>query len=88
MSTITVFRKWKKGGQVIALFPEMNYRSGDTNIGMCMSYASTGQHGEADYDGVVRASVPAEEHEYEDLAMELSSLGYTLDIRHKKPLLC
>lgn len=85
-STITIFRVWKDSGQVIALFPGLNYDTGDANYGMCMSYEHVGQHGEADYDGVVRASRPAQDHEIEDLEFELRSLGYVLDIRQRKPL--
>ena len=86
--TTVIFRTWKDTKTVIALFPGMNYESGDTNRGMCMSYEQIGQHGEADYDGVIRGTVPSEQHEYEDLHLELVSLGYDLDVRTKKPVLC
>ena len=86
--TTVVFRTWKDTGTVIALFPGLNQESGDANRGMCMSYEHVGQHGEADYDGVIRSTVPSEDHEYEDLHLELVTLGYELDIRVKKPIGC
>lgn len=86
MSTVTIFRRWKDSGTVIALFPFLDYNSGDASYGMCMSYEHVGQHGEADYDHVIKATLPASETDYEDLADELTALGYELDIRAKRPL--
>lgn len=70
--TKVVFRKWKEG-DVIALFPDEpcsrhNYTT--------TSYMHTGQHGAADYTGVIAATQPACEHEYQDLLAELKSIGY------------
>ena len=84
--TIVVFRTWKDTGDVIALFPGLNYESGDANFGHCMSFEHVGQHGEADYEGVVAATRPATEQEYEDFAAELEDLGYRLKIVRKKPI--
>ena len=85
MKTIAVFRKYPEG-EVIALFPFLNEESGDANRGMCMSYMHVGQHGETDYDGVIRCTKPAADWEVEDLAGELAGIGYELDIRARKPL--
>ena len=79
--TLVVFRVWKDTGEVIALFPAMQEPGY-----LCGSYARVGQHGAADYEGVVAQSRPATEEEYEDLHGELESLGYRLDVRKKKPI--
>jgi hypothetical protein len=79
--TIVVFRTWRDTGEVIALFPGLP-EPGD----MVSSYMHTGQHSAADYAGVVAATRPATEQEYEDLAEELEDRGYRLCIRKKKPL--
>jgi hypothetical protein len=76
--TITVFRKYKEG-DVIALFPEdkgNNYR--------VSCYQQVGQHGEADYHGVVRSTKPALPHEYADLKRELQGHPYHYNIEARK----
>jgi len=78
MKTIVIFRKWKDGGDIIALMPEV---PSDTRGFYCESYQHIGQHSGADYRGCIAASVPAKPREYRDLARELRRLGYTLDIR-------
>ncbi|MFA5307589.1 MAG: hypothetical protein WC365_09130 [Candidatus Babeliales bacterium] len=75
---IVVFRMWK--GEVIALFPFM-----DENEGLVNSYMHIGQHGAADYHGIVKASKPATPDEYKDLQEELTSIGYNLKIYKRKP---
>ena len=79
--TLVVFRYWHKPKDhhgVIALFPEVEHR-----WPLCNSYEHVGQHGGADYSGVVAATRPASESEYRDLKEELESLGYNLLIRTK-----
>lgn len=39
-----------------------------------------GQHGAADYAGVIADTSPAQENEYKDLLNELKAIGYT-DLR-------
>lgn len=78
-----VFRIFSDG-QVIALFPEeSDLRSGET-----MSYMHIGQHGGADYHGVIRQSKPATESQYRPLLHELKSIGYdNLEVRKKSKLI-
>ncbi len=84
--TVVIFRKFKDDGSIIALFPELDYESGHANWGKVQSYMHVGQHGEADYANVVTLTTPAQEHEYEDLAEELASIGYNLRILARKPM--
>jgi hypothetical protein len=70
-----VLRRWRDTGTVIALFPEM---PADYQGRYCDSYEHIGQHGAADYYGVIRATVPVGAKEYADLAEELRRIGYNL----------
>lgn len=78
--TTVVFRKWKDGGTVIALFP---YQKGDTTGRYCDSYEHVGQHGNADYCGVLAVTVPATEEEAKPLKKELESIGYRLKVQSR-----
>jgi len=73
-----VFRRWKEG-DVIALFPDQPEGRGLVN-----SYQHVGQHGAADYRGVVRDTKPAKPVEYRALLRELKSIGYTPCVRRKQ----
>jgi len=68
-----VFRKWRDTGSVIALFPEIPT---DLQGWYCEAYEHVGQHGGADYHGVIRATRPAKPTEYRSLANELDGIGY------------
>lgn len=68
--TKVIFRKFKQGGDIIALFPEQTSRL------MVSSYMHVGQHSDADYNGVIAATIPAKESEYTELLAELKSIGY------------
>ena len=70
--TKVVFRKWKNG-DIIALFPDEPW---DQNGYMVTSYMHIGQHGAADYAGVIASTQPAREDEYRDLLAELEQIGY------------
>lgn len=72
---VVVFRKWRDSGDIIALFPEL---PADLFGRFCDSYEHIGQHGGADYDGVVRHTVSATAAEAEPLAKELTQIGYQL----------
>jgi len=72
---VVVFRKWKDGFGVIALFPEI---PADLYGRYCESYEHVGQHGGTDYWGVVMNSRPANEEESADLEEELRIIGYRL----------
>jgi hypothetical protein len=67
-----IFRVFKSGmKEVIALFPEV---VADNYPPHCLSYMHVGQHGAADYDGVIRGSRPATPEESAPLRRELESL--------------
>jgi hypothetical protein len=74
-SDIVVFRKWKENGDVIALFPEL---PADLYGEYCDAYEHVGQHGGADYFGVVQHTKPCSIEESADLATELRRIGYRL----------
>lgn len=71
--TKVVFRKWNNG-QIIALFP---YEPWSRHGYMTTSYMHTGQHGAADYAGVISKTTLPCEHEYQELLNELRSIGYS-----------
>ena len=70
-----VFRRWKDCKTIIALFPEL---PADVFGEFCDAYEHVGQHGGADYRGVIRATTPVELVEATDLAEELERIGYNL----------
>ena len=72
---VVVFRRWKDSGDIIALFPEI---PADIFGRYCQSYMHIGQHGGADFHGVIQATMPVELHEAEDLTEELEQIGYNL----------
>lgn len=77
--TITIFRKFKDGGDIIALFPAEEW----DNEGNCSSYMHIGQHGAAHYQGMIEATTAATPAEYASLKTELESIGYNLKIQKK-----
>lgn len=77
--TSVVFRKYPDG-DIIALFPEVD--EGNYKIS---SYMHVGQHGAADYEGVVESTKLATPEEYADLKRELEYVyGYNFKIYKKK----
>jgi hypothetical protein len=72
---LVVFRRWKDCGTVIALFPEI---PADIHGSFCEAYEHVGQHGGADFHGVIQATVPVQPVEAADLAEELARIGYNL----------
>ena len=54
-SIIVIYRKWRDDAEIIALFPEI---PSDVFGWYCESYMHLGQHSRADYNGVIRATVP------------------------------
>lgn len=80
--TVVVFRVWNRGGEVVALFPEL---PGSPDPLTCLSYERSGQHGPA-ITTIVRGSTrPATTSEYTPLLRELESIGYTLIVQDKFP---
>ena len=75
-STDVIFRKYKKGGDIIALFPYMV----ENGRGDVMSYEKIGQHAGANYDAVMTMTKPATKTQYKPLAVELTQIGYKLKV--------
>jgi len=74
-----IFRKWNKGGAIIAILPDEPTR-GYPIVG---AYEHVGQHGDADYWGILERTKPAQPAEYHDLLEELKSIGYEPRIMQK-----
>jgi hypothetical protein len=76
--TKVIFRQWKIGCAIIALFPEI----AADNIGyFCQSYMIVGQHSAASPD-IIADTKPANLNDgaVKKLIKELTELGYNLDI--------
>ena len=70
--TKVVFRQWRsKPHEIIALFPEV---PADLDGYTCMSYEHVGQHGAADYEGVMAATWPTN-HPRKGEVCELGALA-------------
>lgn len=80
MKTKVIFRKFKKGGEIFALFPYEVWN----DYGHCASYQHVGQHSSADYNYCIKMSVPAKPKEYGELLRELMGRGYKLDVKKRK----
>jgi hypothetical protein len=79
--TVVIFRRFKNDSTIIALFPYIKWNSSST---YCSSYMHVGQHGEADYVGLLDNTVLAKPSEYKALKKELESIGYNLIVRKRK----
>lgn len=73
--TLVVFRRWRDNGDIIALFPEL---PADYQGRYCDAYEHVGQHGGADYQGVMQATRPVSLEDAADLILELERIGYVL----------
>ena len=75
--TLVVFRRWpgSSGGDIIALFPA---QPADYLGRFCDAYEHIGQHGGADYYGVIEETNPVSDDEAADLIRELERIGYRL----------
>jgi hypothetical protein len=71
---VVVFRRWKNGG-LIALFPEL---PADMSGFLVDAYEHIGQHGGADYHGVIQQTSPCSVSDAADLITELRTIGYEL----------
>lgn len=72
--TKVVFLKFKRGGDIIALFPQ---EMGTVDHNTCLAYQHDGQHGTMDlrHRGMLVTATPPE---YAGLKAELEGLGYNL----------
>lgn len=75
--TAVLVRKWRDNGDVIALFPEL---PSDYLGHFVDSYMHVGQHGGADYHGVIQATTAATAEDAADLIRELERIGYRLKV--------
>lgn len=75
--TKVIFRKFRNGGDIIAVFPRI---AANVNGYLCESYMHVGQHGAASPDIVQGLTVLATPKEYAALERELIGLGYILKI--------
>ena len=73
--TRVVYRIFKQGGDVIALFPDI---PADNSGHLCSSYQHIGQHGGADIQCVIKQTCPATFRERYELREELLAIGYRL----------
>ena len=74
LPTKVVFRKFKRGGDIIALFTQ---ELGTNDSNTCLCYQHVGQHGTMDLRlrGMLVTATPSE---YAGLKAELEGLGYNL----------
>jgi len=81
--TVTHFRRFREG-DLIALFP---YEAATRDARMCVSYQFMGEHGPADYEGILKITRPVKSRHPDaiELAKRLRSRGYVLDIRDRAP---
>jgi hypothetical protein len=79
-----IFRKFRNGNDVIAIFTNISWKSGDCNYGMHMSYQHIGQHAECNYFGILENTVLAKPEEYSDLQKELERIYQTEIVVMKK----
>lgn len=74
--TDVIFRKYRVSGEIIALMPhDVIDFEGNVN-----SYMHVGQHGGADFVGVIAQTIPATQSEYADLQKELEGIGYDVNV--------
>lgn len=72
--TRVIFRKYPNG-EIIALFPDESW-DGSNRWWYVSSYMHNGQHGGANYPGVMHDTKPAKASEYAPLLNELQEMGY------------
>jgi hypothetical protein len=74
--TDVIFRRFKQGNDLIAIFPHI----GETNNGV-LTYMHIGQHSGADYDTLLKnTKLVPDKRLYDDLRKELESMGYNLRV--------
>ena len=73
--TLVVFRRWRDNGDIIALFPEL---PADYQGRFCDAYEHVGQHGGADFHGVIQATKAVSVEDAADLIQELQRIGCVL----------
>ena len=84
MKTKVIYRKFKATESVVAVFPELGYPGFTSKKGLIMDYMYFGQHGECDYDTVMKMTIKASPKNYDVLKAQLEDLGYDLEITTHK----
>lgn len=75
--TEVIFRKYKKEGDILAIFPH----NVQASKGYVLCYQHTGQYSEGDYSACLDITRPAIPSEYEGLQKELETdFGYNLQV--------
>ena len=82
MTTPVIFRKWCGTSDIIALFPSVP--SSMVTPAHCLSYEHVGQHGGADYYGVMSKTVLATSDEYASLLKELETIYDDLKVYKRR----
>lgn len=77
-TNVVVFRKFKDG-EVLALFPDLEYNRGQYQF---VSYMHVGQHGSAT-TFITSVTYPATPEEYAPLKAELERIGYMLKVKNR-----
>lgn len=70
--TPVIFRKFRDGSDIVALFPTL---PGDSSLATCLSYQHIGQHGAASV-ALIYETLPVSPGEYWPLLKELKRQGY------------
>lgn len=78
--TIVIFRKFRKNGDIIAIFPEIPVNQ---NFANCLSYQKIGQHGAASWPSLQSVTIPANPCEFATLREELQKIGYRLEVKKR-----
>ena len=84
MKTKVIYRKFIATEDIVAIFPELGCPGFTSKKGLIMEYMFVGQHGECDYDTVMRMTTIAFPKDYEVLKAQLRDLGYDLEITTHK----
>jgi hypothetical protein len=64
------------------LFPTL---PGSADGSECVAYSHIGQHGAADYFGMIARTRPARPAEYAELLAELRAIGYRVQVCAREP---
>ncbi len=80
--TPVIIRQYRKGGELIAIFPE---EPGSHEAWTCMCYQVVGQHGHGDVNGIVEATklVDLTLPYAQEFIKELEGIGYNLEFKKK-----
>ena len=84
MKTRVIFRKFKTTESIVAIFPELTYPKYTSKRGFVMDYMFIGQHGECDYNTIMKMTTIATPKEYNILKAILEDIGYDVEIVTQK----